>query len=256
IGTPHVFHMDNTLLCLDAGKAVLCEKPFTINADQARRVVARAREKGLFLMEAMWTRFFPAMDRLRDLLAEGTIGELRMLYADFGFRVDINPKGRLFDLALGGGALLDVGIYPVSLASMLLGSPAQISSQAHLGVTGADEQTAVILGYAGGELALLSCATRTLTPQTATLIGTGGTLVIERPWWTPERFTLVLPEMGEQIVQVPFEGNGYQYEAAAVGDCLRAGKLEHDLMPLDETVRLMETLDAIRAPWGLKYPGE
>lgn len=153
IATPHPLHLENTLLGLEAGKAVLCERPFAINAHQAEVMIATARKRGVFLMEAMWTRFLPHMVRLREIVASGAIGELRMLQADFGFRTSFNPQGRLFDPALGGGALLDVGIYPISLASMLLGTPTRVTSMAHLGATGVDEQSAIILGYGGGQLA-------------------------------------------------------------------------------------------------------
>jgi predicted dehydrogenase len=255
IGTPHPFHKDNSLLCLNAGKAVLCEKPFTINAAETREVIRVAREKKLFLMEAMWTRYLPAIIRAREMIASGSIGEVRMLVADFGFRTGFNPKGRLFDPALGGGALLDVGIYPLTLASALLGSPAQIASAAHLGETGVDEQAALLLSYKGGQTALLSCATRTNTAHEAIIYGTEGYIRIP-DWWHANRFTLTVSGYAPQSFEVPHDGNGYSHEAAEVGRCLRAGKLESAIMPLDETMAIMETMDNIRAQWGLKYPTE
>ncbi|MEC9381026.1 MAG: Gfo/Idh/MocA family oxidoreductase, partial [Candidatus Latescibacterota bacterium] len=159
VSTPHPFHKDNSILCLTSGKAVLCEKPFTVNAAEAAAVIDVARAENRFLMEAMWTRFVPAVVRLRQLLAEGAIGDVRMVQADFGFRAGVNPEGRLFNLDLGGGALLDVGIYSLSFAAMILGaSPDQVVSAANLGSTGVDEQSAFLLRYEGGELAVLSCA--------------------------------------------------------------------------------------------------
>lgn len=256
VATPHPWHMENSLLCLDAGKAVLCEKPFTINADQARRVIQQAREKGLLLVEAMWTRFTPAMQAVRERIAQGAIGEVRMVGADFGFRAPLDPQGRLFDLALGGGSLLDIGVYPISLASMLLGKPNRIASLAHLGQTGADEQAAIILGFPDGQLAVLSSAIRTQTPWEAFIAGTEGLIKIPADWWRPQRFSILTEGKPEQVFEYPFTGNGYNYEAAETMRCLRAGLLESPIMPLDETLAIMETMDAIRAQWGLVYPGE
>lgn len=256
VATPHPRHCENTLLCLRAGKAVLCEKPFAINAAEARAMVAEARSRGLFLMEAMWSRFYPAFDRLRELLAAGTIGEVRMLTADLGFRSNFNPQGRLFDLALGGGALLDVGVYPVSLASHILGKPTGILSKAHLGETGVDEQAGIILSYSQGQIALLHTGIRTTTRHEATLMGTEGMIRIGLDWHKPNRLTITRPGYEEETILCPITGNAYNYEAAAVGAYLRAGQTESPIMPLDETIAIMETLDAIRAQWGLRYPNE
>jgi predicted dehydrogenase len=256
IGTLHPFHAENALLCLDAGKAVLCEKPFTMNAREADHIIRRAREGGLFLMEAMWTRFIPAMVKVRELIAAGVIGGVRMLTADFGFRFEFDPQHRLFNHELGGGALLDVGIYPIALAASLLGKPTEIVSQAHIGDTGVDEQSALIFKYAGGELALLSSAVRTETPQEACIMGTNGMIRIASRWWMPGQFRLAVQGQPEQVFDLPFEGNGYNYEAAEVGRCLRAGLLQSPVMPLDETLAIMRTMDTIRAQWGLVYPGD
>lgn len=256
VATPHSRHQANSRLCLEAGKAVLCEKPFALNAAEAASVIELAREKQLFLMEAMWTRFLPLFGAVRSLLAEGAIGELRMVTADFGFRAEVDPHHRLFDPALGGGALLDVGIYPVSLAFMALGAPARVTSMAHLGHTGVDEQAAVLLGYEQGQLAVLTTAIRTQTPQEATLFGTLGSIKIHSPWWCSPQLTLAINGETKRIIERPIAGNGYNYEAAEVMACLRAGRTESEIMPLDETLAIMEILDEIRAQWGLKYPGE
>ena len=255
IGTPHNFHKEHTLLCLNHGKHVLCEKPFAINASEAEEMIALARQKGLFLMEAMWSRYLPALVKTRALIAEGAIGDIRLIQSDFGFRAEVNPNGRLFNLALGGGALLDVGIYPLSLAHMLLGTPTQITSMASIGTTGVDEQTSFILGFDQGKLAVLSTAIRTSTPQEAYIIGTSGWIKIHSPWWVSEAITLRANGQ-EQIISCPKTGNGYNYEAEEVGYCLRAGKLESDLMPLDESLSLMKVLDEIRSQIGLRYPME
>jgi predicted dehydrogenase len=207
-------------------------------------------------MEAMWTRFLPHIIRLRELLAANMIGEVRMLEVDFGFRTSFNPQGRLFDPALGGGALLDVGIYPVSLASMILGAPERVTGMAQLGETGVDEQSAMIFGYAGGQLALLSQAIRTNSPHEALLLGTHGKIRVHSSWWKATTITLSVDGQPDELIDVPAVGNGYNYEAAEVGRCLREGRTESDVMPLDETLAIMRTLDEVRAQWGLRYPGE
>ncbi len=256
IGTPHVYHAENSLLCLRNGKAVLCEKPFAINATQAKEVIDYARENNIFLMEAMWTRFLPLMVRLRELLAQGVIGEVRMVNADFGFRMGWNPQHRLLNPDLGGGALLDVGIYPVSLASMIFGKPNRITSMAHLGETGVDEQSAIIFGYDDGELAILHTAIRSRTQHRAIITGTEGDITIHPAWWKPTRMTVNVFGKETTEIEMPFDGNGYNYEAEEVARCVADGLTESPTMPLDETLQLMHTLDEIRAQWGLKYPME
>ena len=256
VATPHPFHAGNAELCLNAGKAVLCEKPFTVNAVEAERVVELARDNGLFLMEGMWTRFFPLMEKVRRLVSEGAIGELRMLNVDFGFRTDVDPASRLFDPKLGGGALLDVGVYCVSLASMVLGRPSGAVGLSHLGETGVDEQASVVLEHERGRLASLSIGIRTATPQEATIMGTDGYLRIHSPWWRPTSMTISRPGEEGETVDAPVSGNGFNYEAAEVMRCLEAGKTESGIMPLDETLSVVRTMDAIRAAWGLRYPSE
>lgn len=255
IATPHPQHKDAALLCLNHGKAVLCEKPFTVNAKEAAEVIDLARAKDLFLMEGMWARFFPGMVRVRELLASGAIGEARMLQAGFGFRADVNPEGRLFNLALAGGGLLDVGVYPISLASMIFGTPTDISGLAQIGETGVDEMAAVSLKYAQGQLVSIITGVRINTPSEATIFGTDGSLKLHAPFWNPVKLTLNAGGKTEEI-SVPFEGEGFNYEAQEVQSCLRAGKTESAVMPLGETLAIMQTLDTLRSQWGLKYPME
>ena len=256
VSTPHQLHMENTLLCLEAGKAVMCEKPFAINAAQAQVMVDKAREKGVFLMEAMWTRYLPIIVKLRELLAAGAIGEVRMITADFGYRSGFNPESRTFNPAMGGGALLDVGIYPISLAYMILGQPSRISSMAELGQTGVDEQSAFIFGYEGGEMAVMTTAVRTNTPHEAYILGTNGRIKIHAPWWVGQILTLAVNGQADEEIHLPLTGNGWNYEAAELMACLRAGKLESEIMLLDESLQIMHTMDEIRAQWGMKYPME
>ncbi|KAB8143359.1 Gfo/Idh/MocA family oxidoreductase [Chloroflexia bacterium SDU3-3] len=256
VGTPHPFHAENTLLCLRAGKAVLCEKPFAMNAAEAEAMIGEARARGLFLMEAMWTRFLPHIVKLRELLAQGAIGEVQMMTGNFGFRTEFDPKSRMFAPELGGGGLLDVGIYPISLASMLFGAPQSVVSQVRLGSTGVDEQAAAIFRYASGAMASVAFATRTELVSEAWIYGTTGRIHVRPPWWGPSTITLYQNGQPEQQIAPEQVGNGYNYEAAEVAACLRAGKLESDVISLDETLAIMRTMDTIRAEWGLRYPGE
>jgi predicted dehydrogenase len=256
VATPHPLHAENVELCLRAAKAVLCEKPFTVNAAEARRLVALARERDLFLMEGMWTRFFPLMGRLRRMLSDGTLGEPRMLTVDFGFRAELDPASRLFDPKLGGGAMLDVGVYCVSLASMVLGRPVRGTGLSHLGETGVDEQFAAALEHGGGRISSITAGTRTASPHEATVLGTEGYARIHSPWWRPEAMTVSKPGHRDEVVREPTEENGFRYEAEEVMRCLGAGERESRIMPLDETVAVLEAMDEIRAAWGLRYPGE
>lgn len=257
IATPHNYHKDNALLCLKNYKNVLVEKPFAVNAQEAQEVINFAREQGVFLMEAMWTRFFPAMFKLRDLMAGGAIGDVLLVQADFGFRMGrVIAEHRLFNPDLAGGALLDVGIYPISLASMVFGKqPSRIASMTHLGETGVDELSAAILGYEHNRMAIVSTAIMVNTPHEARICGTEGRIHMP-DFWHPSELTLYRNGQSPQTFELPIVGNGYNYEAIELANCVREGKLESNIMPLDETLGLMQTLDKIRAEWGLKYPME
>jgi dihydrodiol dehydrogenase / D-xylose 1-dehydrogenase (NADP) len=257
VATPHNSHLENTIMCLEAGKAVLCEKAFAANAQQAKAMIDYARAKKLFLMEAMWTRFLPLMDKVRQLLSENAIGEVRMLAADFGFRYADKPeKQRILDPNLAGGALLDVGIYPLALSSMLFGAPQQIHSAAYLGQTGVDEQAGIVLSFDKGRLSIIYTAVQTETPHEAVIMGTKGMIRLHRSWWCGNKLTLIRTGKEDQFIELPSHSSGFVYEIKAAQQALRAGKLETDLMPLDETLSIMKTMDAIRAQWGLKYPFE
>lgn len=255
VATPHPMHKENTLLSLRGGKAVLCEKPFTINAAETQEIIAEARQRKIFLMEAMWTRYIPIVQEAHRLVKEGAIGAVRMVTADFGYRAGFRPESRAFDPALGGGALLDVGIYPLSFAAMFLGTPDRISSLANLGQTGVDEESAFILGYPTGAMAVLYTAVRTNTPQDAVIMGENGMIRIHPPFWIPKKLTLTVAGKTQEI-EMPYVANGYNYEAVEVAKCVRAGKLESAIMPLDESLSIMQTMDAIRAQWNMKYPME
>jgi len=255
VATVHATHASSTLLALRAGKHVLCEKPFAMNATEAAAMIDEARRTKRFLMEAMWTRFLPNIVRLRELIAEGAIGEVRMVHADFGYRTPWNPTGRTLDPAAGGGALLDAGVYPLSLASMLLGKPLELTGVAYLGETGVDEQFAATLRYDAGRLAVASGAVRTNTHKQAWIVGTDGQILLEPGWWGGSKLTLFRPYHKEEL-EFPYAANRYVYEVDEVVRCVAAGKPESEIMPLDETLELLRTMDALRDQWGLKYPGE
>lgn len=257
VATPHPFHRDCVKLCLNGGKAVLCEKPFTMNARDTRELVELAREKKLFLMEAMWTRFFPVIKKVRQWLNEGAIGDLQMFRAEFGFGGEHDPKDRLLNPELGGGALLDLGIYPVSFASMIFGrQPETIHSIACIGPTGVDEQCTMIFGYDNGKMASLSVSFRTYLSNEAWIFGTHGNIHIAPEFHRASKAVLIKPNGEEEIFESPYESTGYQFEALEAMDCIRNGRTESEIMPLDESIAVMETLDKMRDQWQLRYPNE
>jgi dihydrodiol dehydrogenase / D-xylose 1-dehydrogenase (NADP) len=255
IATPHALHHENTLLCLQAGKAVLCEKPLAIDEAQAREMIEMARLQNRFLMEATWTWFLPPFVRLRQMLADGLIGRIRFVSADFGFKMERDPNERLFDPNLGGGSLLDVGIYPISLATMILGRPAKVSGEAIIGPTGVDEQAAITLRYENGALASLFSAIQTRTYQHAGVFGSEGYVHFGTHWW---KGGPMLATVGDKTWRIDeaVVGNGYQYEAEEVGRCLQAGKIQSDVVTWEHSLTVLNTMDQLRNLWGLKYPME
>lgn len=256
VATPHPMHKDAVLMCLKAGKAVLCEKPITLNAKEAEEIINYARESKVFLMEAMWSRFLPAAAKVREWLKRGIIGDVRMIKADFGFRCDWNTENRLLKPELGGGALLDVGIYVISFASMIFGKePSNISSLSNIGETGVDEQFASIFGYENGELAVLTAAVRTDTTHDAYIYGTKGYIHIPSFWQANSAAVYVNGKVVESFI-VENNISGYSYEVQEVNSCLRKGKIESSEMPLVETLAIMKTMDRLREQWKFKYPME
>lgn len=256
VATTHPSHKDCVLMCLKAGKAVVCEKPFTINAKESEELIKYARQAKLFLMEAMWTRYLPAIKKVREIVDSKIIGEINLVKADFGFRCDWNPKSRILNPDLGGGALLDIGIYIISFASMVFKTqPIKISSMAHIGETGVDEEFSCILGYKEGKMAVLTGAIRTNTPHDAWIIGTKGRIFIP-DFWHATSILIYLDGRDVEKLEIPTDSAEFSYEALEAMRCLREGMLESDIMPLDETLSIMQTMDQIRAQWGLKYPME
>jgi predicted dehydrogenase len=257
VATPHPFHAEHSLLALSAGKHVLCEKPFTVNAAEAAEVVALARQRGLFCMEAMWTRFLPHMRRIRELLDADAVGDVRTVMADHGQRFLPPDFGsRLYAPQLGGGALLDLGIYPVSFASFVLGQPATTTAVSDPAETGVDAQTSMLLQYDGGSHAVLTTTLGAKTPTTASVTGTDGRIEIDSVWYQPSSFTLHTRSGSAQRFDEPRIGHGLRYQADEVGRCLRDGQTESVVMSLDESLSIMTTMDEIRRQIGLRYPFE
>lgn len=256
IGTPHPVHAANAIMALNGGKAVLCEKPFTMNRREAERVVALAREKKLFLMEAMWTRYLPALDEVKRIIAAGEIGVPRQVIADFGFMTAVGPEHRLLNPELGGGAVLDLGIYPLSIAAYLLGPVTSVQAQAEIGPTGVDVQTGFVMKHAAGGMSVCSCSLRARTPAELTVAGEHGYIRLNTMFHRPPSVTVTLADGTSRTVPTPYVGNGYAYEAIEAGRCLREGLLESPRMPLDESLALMDVLDTIRGQISLSYAAD
>lgn len=255
VATPHSAHHAATAVCLDAGKAALVEKAFTLNVAQAEDLVARARRAGVLLMEAMWTRTLPAVRGMLARIEAGAIGTPTVVTADFGLSSDFGPTHRLRAPELGGGALLDLGVYPVSFAHFVLGAPDTIRAAGRLTPEGVDETAGILLGYPSGAVATLSCSIVADTPRTASVTGTEGRVELARGFFAPHGFRLYRGDTVEEVVAEP-TGRGYVHEAAEAMRCLRAGETESPLVPLTDTLSVLRTLDAVRAQLGVRYPGE
>ncbi len=256
IATTHNFHYQNALFCLTHGKHVLCEKPITLNADQAEDLIKTARNNNLFLMEAMWTRFLPCIIKLNELIEQDIIGEIKHITADFGINREFDPKIRAFNPELGGGALLDLGIYPINFARMVYKqSPCKIKSSADIGITKVDEKSCYLFEYENGQTAMLSSSYRLLMTHEAFIFGTKGYLKIP-DFYHPTKIVLKLEAKPKKIFRFPFKSTGYNYEALEVMKCLISNQIESKIMPLNETLEIMKTMDIIRSQWNLKYPGE
>jgi predicted dehydrogenase len=256
IATPHSSHMQNSLMCLDAGKAVLCEKPFAINAAEAAQVIEKARQKNLFLMEAMWTRYLPSVIRLRELLADGAIGKVQLMLGGGAFMPPFDPDAYLFRPDLGGGVLLDAGVYLISMASMVFGAPAKALAVGSKGQTGVDEHDAFVLEHADGAIASLYVSLRARSSPDLTLLGDQGKIYLHAPVFAPPRLTLSIKGQDEQVLAFPYEGNGYQFQAIEAAECMLAGRTESPVMPLNETLSIMQTMDTLRQQLKLTYPME
>lgn len=256
IATPHRYHLENSLNSLRAGKAVLCEKPITVNRQELEELISEARARDLFLMEAMWMLFLPPMRQALQWITEGRIGEVRLVQAEFGFVGNAEPEGRLLNPELAGGALLDVGVYPVALATAIYGSqPPQIMSTSSIGETGVDEQFSALLTYDSGKSASLHGSITLGMRNEAVIHGTEGCIVLPSMNKAP---SAILYKKGREVETYSDErqGKGYEYEADEVGRSLLAGRKECEWLAPNWSLEVMRLLDALRAQWGLKYPFE
>ena len=253
VATTHPFHREQALMAIDAGKPVLVEKPLALNATHAREVLTAARNKGVFAMEAVWMRANPLIIKAQEMVAGGLIGDVVAVHADFSIGLDFDPGHRLYDLSNGGGALLDLGVYPMHFAWLFAGRPDTQQVLGTLSPTGSDATVAVQWGYASGATAQLRCATTAQTPGRATIAGTAGSISVE-PWFlNPERL-VISTSKGES--QVTGEGTAYGPQIQEVERCLRAGLLQSPLAPHDDTIAILELIDQARADLGVRYPAE
>ncbi|MFT4158040.1 MAG: Gfo/Idh/MocA family oxidoreductase [Microbacterium sp.] len=258
VATPHPMHHANARLALETGKHVLVEKAFTLNraeADDLRRIGA---ERGLLVMEAMWTRYLPHMIRIREILAEGTLGEIRAVSADHTQLLPSDPQHRLNALELGGGALLDLGIYPVSFVWDILGAPVSVTAMGRLIETGADAEVATVMTHAGGAVSTTLSSSRGAGPNAAHIIGTAARIEIDRVWYKPTSFRVIRPDgtVIEEYSSDDVAGRGMEYQALAAERYVAEGTLDSELLPVAESVAIMGTLDEIRAQIGVRYPSE
>lgn len=257
VSTPHPMHAENARLALEAGKHALVEKSFTVNRVEAQGLRDLAADKGLLVMEAMWTRYLPHMVRVREIIDAGTLGEIRTVFADHTQKITDDPSHRLNALPLGGGALLDLGIYPISFVWDILGAPTTVQAAARLGDTGADAEVATLMTHASGALSTTVSSSRGSGPNTAHIVGTQARIDIDRVWYSPTSFTVTAPDGSIlERYESHVEGRGMQYQALAAERFVAEGTLEGRELPIDESVAIMGTLDDIRRQIGVSYPSE
>jgi predicted dehydrogenase len=257
IATPHSHHHDNVMLCLDHSKAILCEKAFAVNTAQAKEMINKAREKKIFLMEALWTKFLPHHRRFMELLSDGIVGDIKSVLINFGFRPKAPVPARLFDLKLAGGTILDIGIYNVFTAMSVLGKPDNIEASMTPSSTGIDEQCAVLFKYNNGAMAQLFSSFSSDLPTEAEINGTKGRIKLTTRFYAPESTIEFYPGRPDTLQKIEYKkedkGFGYQYEARHVVECLQKGLTESPVISLNETIERMEILDEIRKKAGIKY---
>ena len=257
IATPHPQHISAAKLALNAGKHILVEKAFTLNAAEAAEIVALAQAKGLVVLEAMWTRFLPHMKRIREILKAGMIGEVRSITADHRQKLPDDPKHRLNALDLGGGALLDLGIYPISFAWDVLGKPSAIQATATFRETGADAQVATIFHYANGAIVTTLSSSDSAGPNRAAVVGTKGRIEIDHVWYSPTTFRVY--DNANNVIETfdrAVAGRGMQFQADEAERLIAAGLTAGEIMPPSQSVEIMATLDEVRRQIGLRYPCE
>jgi len=256
IATPHAYHVDCALLCLKNKKPVLCEKPLTLNRTLAQALINVAREHNTFLMEAMWTRFIPATVKTLELIQAGVIGEVKFIQADFGFAAPFDATSRIYDLKLGGGAQLDVGVYPMFLALAVLGKPENIKAFGKLASTGADENTSALLYYKNGAMANIYSSIVAESPKQADIVGTTGTITIHTPWYKSQAISVTIGKEEKKLTHIPYPGTGFEFQIEEVMRCVKGNNIESDLMSHDFSLMMAEVSDEIRKQIGMKYLNE
>jgi predicted dehydrogenase len=253
VATPHSHHFEHTMLCLNRQKAVLCEKPLTVNAKYADQLIQTAKEKKCLLMEAMWTAFIPTIEEVKKLISSGEMGDVRHLKADFGFKAEFNAKSRLFDPDLAGGCLLDIGIYPLFMALYLLGEPSELISTAHMAATGVDDECTVLLKYINGASAVLYSGVTTNTDTVCEIFCTGGKITIPSRFHAQSQYIIQKNEQDPVVIQTQKIGHGYFHEIEHMHTCLAKGNIESPIMTFDMSMRLARWMDTIRNQIGVSY---
>lgn len=253
IATPHAFHLEQAILCFNNGKAVLCEKPMSLSSKQSSAMIAAATEKKLFLMEGMWSRFMPSLEKILSLIKEDAIGKVQYLSVDFGFTAPYDTEGRLFNKSLGGGSVLDVGVYAIFLSTLLFGEPSSIKSVSKLSATGIDEYANMVLQYPAGETAHLLTSIVFNTSLEAEIIGTNGRIKIKNPWYKATEFDLYGRDKEPQKFSMPHEANGFEHEIREVMHCLDKELLESPKMPHKFTLAVSKIMDEVLRQAGVNY---
>ena len=256
VATPHPMHLTNTILALKAGKPVLCEKPFSINASQAREMVEASIENNVALLEAMWMRFLPHIHQVRKIITSGVLGDIISVTADHGQRLADQGIARLVEPSLAGGALLDLGIYPVSFAHMVLGVPEKVQASAVMTDKGVDASTSILFTYASGAQAILTTTMIAQTPCRAVVSGVNGWLEIDRTFYNPTTMRVHLYDGTTTEYPSNYQGHGLREQAIEFANIVRTGKFESEYLTHKHTLEIMELMDLIRDKIGLKYPGE
>jgi predicted dehydrogenase len=256
VATPHPAHKENVVLALNAGKPVLCEKPFAVNAQEAQEMVAAAVANNVALMEAMWSRFLPHYALVREIVASGILGKILTVHADHGQRLADQNIPRLVDPLLAGGALLDLGIYPVSFAHMILSNPTKITASGVLTDRGVDGQTSMIFDYSSGAQAILNTTMLEQTPCRAVVAGVNGRLEIDRVFYSPTSMRVTLFDGTVKQYPNTYVGHGIREQAEEFKQLVLSGKQQNELLNWKDTVDIMKTLDTVRSQIGLRYPFE
>ncbi|MCZ4696033.1 gfo/Idh/MocA family oxidoreductase [Ancylomarina euxinus] len=253
IATPHSFHFENTMLCLKNNKSVLCEKPIGLDSHQVRAMIKEARLRNLFLMEGLWTRFIPATEKLIELLQKKSIGDLQYLQADFGFKADFDPESRVFNKCMGGGSLMDIGIYPIYLSLITLGIPTHLNAIARITKTGVDSYCSMLFGYENGEKAILESSVEADTPTTAHIYGSKGYIKMHSRFHHSKKISLYQDDELKEVFDLKYQGHGYIYEIEEVNRCLRNKMIESPKLPHTLSLDLMAVIDQVKAKIGLTY---